>query len=153
VFVKMTDVILHGTAEEQPQTLGAALGALAALIDERLARPTDDLMSKIAAVRLDGRPLTHDELLGIAYLPFLAGLATVAAALSFSLLHLAQTPQDRRMIAEHKVPTAQVVEEMLRRHSFVNLPRIVRRDAEFAGVQLKAGDPVILSLPMAGRDP
>jgi cytochrome P450 len=153
IFVKMVQAILHGAAEEGPQALGAAAGLLAALVDERLARPTDDLMSKIAAVRLDGRPLTPEELLDIAYLLFLAGLDTVVAALSFSFWHLAQTPEDRRTIAEHKVGTAQVVEEMLRRHSFVNLPRIVRRDAEFAGVQVKAGDRAILSLPMANRDP
>jgi cytochrome P450 len=153
IFVQMAHALIHGTAEEQPQALGAAAGVLTALIDERLARPTDGLMSKIAAVRLDGRPLTRSELLGIAYLLFLAGLDTVAAALSFSFWHLAQTPEDRRTLAEHKVPTGQVVEEMLRRHSFVNLPRVVRRDAEFAGVQVKAGDRAIMSLPMASRDP
>jgi cytochrome P450 len=153
IFVKISHALIHGTTEETPQALGAAVGVLTALIDERLAHPRDDLMSKIAAARLDGRPLTHDELLSIAYLLFLAGLDTVAAALSFSFWHLAQTPQDRRTIAEHKVPTTQVVEEMLRRHSFVNLPRVVRQDAEFAGVQVKAGDRVIMSLPMASHDP
>jgi cytochrome P450 len=30
---------------------------------------------------------------------------------------------------------------------------VVARDAEFAGVQLKKGDPVVLSLAMASRDP
>lgn len=152
-FVKLTNVLLHGTAEQQPQALGGVFGVLTGLIDERMARPTDDLMSRIATVRLDGRTLTRDELLGIAYLLFFAGLDTVAAALSFSFWHLAQTPEDRRMLVEHKVPTAQVVEEMLRRHSFMHLLRVVRQDAEFAGVQLKAGDRVILSLPMASRDP
>jgi cytochrome P450 len=152
-FVKTTDVLLHGSPAEQPQALGWVVGVLKALIDERLARPTDDLMSRIAAVRLDDRPLTRDELLGIAYLLFFAGLHTVTAALSFSFWHLARTPGDRRTLAGHKVPTAQVVEEMLRRHSFMHLARVVRRDAEFAGVQLKAGDRVILSLPMASRDP
>ncbi len=152
-FVKIAQAVIHGSAEERAQAVRAAVGVLTAFIDERLARPSDDLMTKIAAVRLDGRPLTRDELLNIAYLLFLAGLDTVAAALSLSFWHLAQTPADRRTIAEHKVPAAQVVEEMLRRHSFVNLPRLVRRDAEFAGVQMKAGDSAIMSLPMASRDP
>ncbi len=152
-FVKMTSTLLHGTAAEQPQAMAAVFGVLTRLVDERMARPTDDLMSKITAVRLDGRPLTRDELLGIAYLLFFAGLDTVTAALSFSFWHLAQAPADRRTLAEHKVPTIQVVEEMLRRHSFMHLVRVVRRDAEFAGVQLKAGDRAVLSLPMASRDP
>jgi len=45
------------------------------------------------------------------------------------------------------------VEELLRRHSFVNLPRLVAKDTEFAGVQLRRGDSVVLSLPLASRDP
>jgi cytochrome P450 len=152
-FVQMTHMVLHGTAEEQAQALAGVAGVLTALINERLARPADDLMSKIAAVRLDDRPLTREELFGIAYLLFFAGLDTVAAALSLSFWHLAQTPEDRRTLAEHKLPTGQVVEEMLRRHSFMHLLRVARRDAEFAGVQLKTGDRVFLSLPMASRDP
>jgi cytochrome P450 len=34
----------------------------------------------------------------------------------------------------------------------VNLTRIVARDAQFAGVELKNGHPVVLSLPLASRD-
>jgi cytochrome P450 len=118
-----------------------------------MEHPTDDLMSQIAVQEVDGRPLTQDELMSIAYLLFLAGLDTVAAALSFSFWHLAQHPEDRVAIASGAVPSAQAVEELLRRHSFVNLPRQVRTDAEFAGVQVRKGDLAILSLPLASRDP
>jgi cytochrome P450 len=152
-FVKMASTYIHGASEERVVALGTAVRMLRAFVEDRLARPTDDLMSKIASARLDDQPLTLEELVDIALLLLFAGLDTVAAALSFSFWHLAQTPKDRRTIAEHEVPTAQVVEEMLRWHSFVNLARVVRRDGEFAGVQMKAGDLAIISLPMASRDP
>jgi cytochrome P450 len=102
---------------------------------------------------MDGRPLRADELLRIASLLFIAGLDTVVAALSFSFWHLAQEPDDRRRITDGSVDTQVVVEELLRRHSFVNLPRIVAQDFEFAGVQLKRGDSCVVSLPLASRDP
>jgi cytochrome P450 len=109
-------------------------------------------MSQIIRQPVDGRPLTFEELMSIALLLFLAGLDTVAAALSFSFSHLAQNADDRRAVATGAVPTMQVVEEMLRRHSFVSPPRRVAQDVEFAGVQLKQGDAVIIGLPLASRD-
>jgi cytochrome P450 len=154
-FVEMVSALLHGG--DDPAAHGTAMagayGALDALIDARMASPTGDLMSRIINLEIDGRPLAKDELFKIAFLLFLAGLDTVAAALSFSFWHLAQTPADRGRIATGDVAAQQVVEELLRRHSFVNLPRLVARDAEFAGVHLRRGDPVLISLPLASRDP
>jgi len=152
-FVTMVNTLIHGAEEDRPAALGPSLEALNKLIVDRYEHPTDDLMSQIAVQEVDGRRLTHEELLNMAYLLFLAGLDTVAAALSFSYFHLAQSPDDRRALAGHTVPTAQAVEELLRRHSFVNLARRVTRDVEFAGVTMHQGDQVICSLPLASRDP
>jgi cytochrome P450 len=89
----------------------------------------------------------------IAFLLFLAGLDTVVAALSFSFWHLAQTPDDRQALQRGDVAVRDAVEELLRRHAFLNLPRLVTRDVQFAGVALKAGDAVVLATPLASRDP
>jgi len=152
-FVELVDVLIHGSAQENGEAFASAAVALNDLITARVEAPTDDLMSAIAVQQIDGRPLTHEELMSIAYLLFLAGLDTVAAALSFGFWHLAQTPDDRKALVSGEIPPETAVEELLRRHSFVNLPRRVRHDGEFAGVQLRAGDSVIMSLPMASRDP
>ncbi len=154
-FVALVSALLHSSDGDPARmaAIGDVFTVLNQLIADRMSAPGDDLMSQIVVLRLDGRPLSHDELFRIAFLLFLAGLDTVAAALSFSFWHLAQTPGDRKAIVAGDVPAAKAVEELLRRHSFVNLPRVVTRDAEFAGVQLKEGDGVVLSLPMASRDP
>jgi cytochrome P450 len=153
-FVALVSALIHG--EDEVRRIGAvadAFGVLNDLIEARMADPQDDLMSRIAAQEIDGRPLDHGELMSIAFLLFLAGLDTVVAALSFSFAHLAQSPEARAAMASGAVATDEVVEEMLRRHSFVNLPRRVARDGEFAGVALKTGDPVVVPLALAGRDP
>jgi cytochrome P450 len=153
-FVALVAALMHsGDAGARDLAMLNAFGALNELIANRVADPGNDLMSQIARLEIDGRPLDTEELLKIAFLLLLAGLDTVVAALSFSFWHLAQTPADRRAIATGAVPVATAVEELLRRHSFVNLPRVVAVDAEFAGVSLRRGDPVVLSLAMASRDP
>lgn len=151
-FVATANVLVHGRRGERAEAMGEAMAVLDTLVSDRTAEPTGDLMSQIASQTVQGRRLDHEELTSIALLLFMAGLHTVAAALSFSFWHLASAPEDRRALAVGRVDPATAVEELLRRHAFVNLPRRVRRDVEFAGVSLKAGDRVLLSLPLASRD-
>ena len=154
-FVTMVSTMLHGSMSDPARATSSMemFQVVNGLVTEKMANPGDDLMSDLLRLEMDGRPLRADELLRIASLLFIAGLDTVVAALSFSFWHLAQTPDDRRRIADRSVDTQVVVEELLRRHSFVNLPRIVAQDCEFAGVQLKRGDACVVSLPLASRDP
>jgi cytochrome P450 len=42
---------------------------------------------------------------------------------------------------------------VLRRYAIVNIPRIIAHDAEFGGVQLKAGERVLMMLPAGNLDP
>jgi cytochrome P450 len=152
-LVAMVNAIIHGTAAENMDAMGAAAGVLFGHIAARKEHPTDDLMSQIIQLDHGGQPLTDDELFRIAFLLFLAGLDTVVAALSLSYWHLAQSPEDRRALVSGQVDAAHAVEELLRRNSFVNLTRDVRHDLELAGVQMRKGDTVLASLVLAGRDP
>jgi cytochrome P450 len=152
-FVDLVNALIHGTPEESQAAMMDAAGVLGDLIAARVAEPTDDLMSQIIGVELDGEPLSHDELFRTAYLLFLAGLDTVAAALSLSFWHLAQSPSDRAALVSGEVTTEDAAEELLRRHSFVNLTRQLTTDVEIGGVQLRKGDMVLTSLPLASRDP
>jgi cytochrome P450 len=152
-FVALAKSLGHGTIEERGAGVASMIEVLTSLIEARTAHPTDDLMSKIAIQRIDNEPLGPEELMGMALLLFLAGLDTVAAALSFSFWYLAQAPNDRTAITSGVVPAGRAVEELLRRHSFVNLPRRVTRDVDFCGVRLKEGDKAMFSLPLASRDP
>jgi cytochrome P450 len=152
-FVALVQGILHrGDRAASDRASLAVMGILRDLIAARLARPADDLMSQIVRLRPHGEPMTERELMGVAFLLFLAGLDTVAAAMSFALAHLAGHPAQRRAVATGAVPVPTAVEELLRRYSFVNMVRRVTRDAEFAGTALRAGDLVLTSTHLASAD-
>lgn len=150
-FVAVAAAVLHGPGGSPAASMTAA-GILHALIEARTAEPRDDLISKLIRMRPDGRPLEPAELMGVAFLLFLAGLDTVAAAMSFSIAHLARHPEQRAALVTGAAPAAAAVEELLRRYSFVNLPRRLSHDAEVAGVPMRAGDLLLLSTQLASTD-
>jgi cytochrome P450 len=150
-FVAVVAAILHDPSGS-PAAAMTAVGVLRELIEARAAEPRDDLISKLIRMRPDSRPLERAELLGVAFLLFLAGLDTVTAAMSFSIAHLARNPDQRAALATGATPAATAVEELLRRYSFVNVPRRLSRDAEVAGVSMKAGDLLLLSTQLASTD-
>jgi cytochrome P450 len=152
-YVALVSSLIHGSSDERataPQRLRERLGAM---IQERLAAPGEGLMSDIIRLEIDGRRLTPDELVGMTFLLFIAGLDTVVAALSFSMAHLAQSGDDRRALVDGTVPTAHAVEELLRRHSFVSMPRTIAQDVVLDGVTLRQGDWVMIPTALASRDP
>ncbi|NWG52985.1 MAG: cytochrome P450 [Hydrogenophilaceae bacterium] len=122
------------------------------LAEERRRAPKDDLISKLLAETVNGRPLTLQELQSIGFLLFLGGLDTVANALTFAFHNLAQRPDvQARLVAEpEKIPD--FVEESLRCFGIVHQTRIVKQDIEIAGVQFREGDMVSCALPLAGLD-
>jgi cytochrome P450 len=122
------------------------------LIEARQARREDDLISRLLDSEIGGRPVTTEEMQGYCILLFAAGLDTVANVMAFSMRHLAGDPvlQDRLRAEPKRIPDA--VEEFLRKFGVPTPPRTVSRDAEFAGVRLKAGERVVLLLPACNFD-
>lgn len=129
------------------------LGYLRDLIARRRAAPQDDLAGFVIQARVDGRPLTDDEVMGVYYLLVVAGLDTVAASLGLHFRHLAlDAPLQQRLRAEPgAIPDA--VEEFLRRYGIVTTSRFVTQDTEVAGVKMKAGDRISISTMAGSLDP
>jgi cytochrome P450 len=122
-------------------------------IEERRANPDDRLLSKLVQGEVDGRPLTHAELLGACHLLLLGGLDTVTATLDCMIVHLADHPEQREAIVDDPslIPTA--IEELLRHQTPVMMvPRIVAQDVEIGGVQMSAGDSATLLIGAANAD-
>jgi|SRR5579859_423967 len=118
----------------------------------RRKEPRDDLLTKLLNEKVKDRPLTSDELNSIGFLLFLAGLDTVANTLTFTFNHLAQDPELQARLAAEPAVIPTFVEEALRRFSIVQQPRICKKDVEFHGAQIREGDMVVCSLPLAGMD-
>jgi cytochrome P450 len=128
------------------------------LIADRRASPRDDLMSALIAAELtmpDGtsRPLTDDELREMAMLLYVAGMDTVAGVISYAMQHLAEHADDRAFLRADLTRVPVAVEEFLRFFAIASPARVVRRDTEFAGCPMKAGDRVVLATWPANRDP
>jgi len=123
------------------------------LIQKRKREPADDLMTFCVNARIEGRPVSDDEIMGMTFLLFIAGLDTVAASLGLQFRHLALNPQDQAFLRAHPEAIPDAVEELLRRYSIVTSTRNVRRDTEFAGAPMKAGDRVMFSTVLANLDP
>ena len=115
---------------------------------------SSDLIGRLRAARIDGEPLTHDELISYCYLLFVAGLDTTAWAIRSSLWYLARNPgvQERLRREPDLIPAA--AEEFLRTLSPVQaMARTCRADTEIGGHQIKAGDRVLLVFGAGNRDP
>lgn len=123
-------------------------------IEDRRRRRREDLMSHfVHDAVVDGRALTDDELLGMFNVLFVAGLDTVSGALSVFTAYLARNAEHRARIARSPEVIPRAVEELLRWESTVSgVPRKVMRDVELSGVQLHAGDDVIVLIGSANTD-
>jgi cytochrome P450 len=157
-FVAWNDDLLH--AYDDPERRAAAgrtiAGYLSELVERRAAEQDGagtDLVGLLLEAEVDGRPLTTEEISDYSFLLFMAGLDTVTAALSFMFAYLARHPDHRAQLVADPSIIPSAVEELLRYHAFVNPARTVTRDVEFAGVSMRAGDRVLCSTALAGRDP
>ena len=144
--------MLSASDERRASSHEKILAMLAGVLAERRAEPRHDLISRLIAGEVRGRPLADDEVLAFCLLLFAAGLDTVANALAFGMNHLARNPalQDRLRAEPAQIPAA--IEEMLRLYGIANVVRVITRDAEWGGVQLKAGERVLMMLTVGNYD-
>lgn len=153
-FVEWADDMIHG---ETPEIMGAALAKAVAYlkgaIAEKKANPDEGVISLIAHAQIDGRPLSDKEVFGFVCFLFIGGLDTVYATLNNIWVWLAQNPDRVQEIIDRPDDINAIVEELLRRYSVTFSGRVVTRDIEVRGVQIKAGDRVMTCLPAANFDP
>lgn len=156
-FMRLGHTIVDAGERSDLETAGTAVGEMIAYlgdqIAERRARPSHDLLSQIVHMTIGGRPLSAEEVLGAAFFLVEAGHETTVGAISTMLLHLARRPEQRRRLIEQPELVGAAIEEALRFDPPVqNLARTLTRDVTLHGVQMKAGDRVLLCWGSANRD-
>jgi cytochrome P450 len=122
-------------------------------VEDHRAHPRDDLTSFLLNAELDGAKLDFDHVVGTIALVLIAGIDTTWSAIGTSLWHLATHPDDRDRLRDEPRLMVSGVEELLRAYAPVTMARLVRRDVDFRGCPMKAGDWVLLPFPAANRDP
>ena len=138
--------------DQRNSVYGRIMGFMAEVIQDCMREPRDDLVSRLLTSEIDGRKLTFDEVLGMSLLLFIAGMDTVANALSFGMRHLAQNPQLQDQIASDPTRIPGLVDEILRRYAFTSTQRLVAQDVDLDGAPLRAGDMMFLSFATAAVD-
>ena len=141
-------------------TMEARVGAVISIVDyltkamheKRRSPGTDDLGSFIANCTIEGRPVTDDEMLGMAVLMYIGGLDTVASSMGWYFRHLAGAPELQQRLRDEPACVTGAMEEFLRAFSPNTIMRRAARDVEFHGVSIREGDFVGLAGWMAGRD-
>lgn len=113
-----------------------------------------DVIAGLLAADIDGRRLTDDELLDILYLLFVAGLETTAGTIRTALWYLAQHPDDLARLVANPSAIPRATEEFLRALSPVQaMARTLKADTTIGGVDMHAGQRVVLAFGACNRDP
>jgi cytochrome P450 len=130
----------------------------AGLLEERRARPTDDMLSALHAAELrldDGtvRRLSTPEAALFAVMLVSAGTETVARLLGWAAVTLAAHPDQRADLARDTGLVANAVEELLRYEAPSPVQaRYVTSPVELHDVTIPEGSKVLLLTGSAGRD-
>lgn len=125
------------------------------LADERMKKPSDDVMSKFVASEVNGERLSRDDIVDICYLMLIAGLDTVSDSLTCMYAFLANHPEHRRQITGDPACVASAVEELLRWESPVpfGVPRVATEDTELPnGCPIREGTAVMVVYGAANVD-
>lgn len=134
------------------------MGYLEAVVDERTARPGDDLVSGLITTEIemeDGtrRRLSRPEVTSFFLLLFTAGAETTARLLGWTAVLLARHPDQRGHLVEDRSLLPNAVEELLRYEAPSPIQaRWVTRDVELHGQVVPQGSKMALLNAAANRD-
>lgn len=159
-FIDLKERLLRGSGEgfmQQDDIQRAAHDEITErferLIAERRRDPRDDVLTKLINAEIEGREITHAELLGACHLLFVAGLDTVTDSLTCFYAFLARNPEHRRRLVQDPELIPRAIEEMLRYESPVPfVPRVVQAETELSGCPVHTGEQIIVLLGSANND-
>jgi cytochrome P450 len=125
------------------------------VIEEKRARPADDLATKLLHAEVDGKKLDDMEFLLFFLLLIDAGGDTTRNLLSAGLIALLENPDQLAWLkADLPVRLPSAREELLRWTSpVIYMRRTARRDTMLAGEQIREGQKVVMYFGSANRDP
>lgn len=153
VLMVQTDPVTH---QKGPQHLAAfewVRDYAAAVIAERRARPTDDLISHFSTAEIDGDRLEEREVLLTTTTLIMAGIESLGGFTAMFGLNLATFPDVRRACAVDPSLIPDAIEESLRFNtSAQRFRRCITTDVVLHGQVMKAGDFVCLAYGSANRD-
>jgi cytochrome P450 len=146
-----------GPSEEGLQAMMQSGAYYYALIQERRARPQDDMISRLTQVEIteDGvdRHLDDIEIAGFASMLGGAGAETVTKLVGNAVVVFAENPDQWQKLRDDRAKIPAAFEELLRYEGPSQYQgRCSKRDATLHGTTIPAGSPVLLINGSATRD-
>lgn len=128
---------------------------LGELVDQRRAAGGDDLLAALVAAEEAGERLSHAELLSLAATLYSAGHRTTRDAFVNGMVRLlGDRSAGWGRVVDGAWPLAAVARELLRLDTpTLYVARIAAADVELGGQRIGAGEPVLVFLAAANRDP
>jgi cytochrome P450 len=127
---------------------------LAKLVEEKRARPGDDVISHVLVNHENDDELTRAEIVSNTRLLVFAGFETTVHQLGLGVLTLLQHPDQMAELRADPTQIPGAVEEIVRYTIMDQYPRarVALEDVEVGGQMIRAGDGVLVSLSAANRD-
>lgn len=152
----MVGMYMAGRTREMEDRAVAATEAFAAFlrayVEERRARPADDLITQLIAAEMEGERLSTDELISTCVLLLNAGHEATVHTIGNGVKTLLETGTPLSALAPETVEAT--VEEILRFDPALHMfTRWAYEDVEVMGHTFRRGDQIALLLAMANRDP
>lgn len=123
------------------------------IIEARREDPQDDLISAMATCRINGEPMTDDEVVVNCYGFILAGDHTSRLAMVGAVLAFSQYPDQWKALKEGRVSIAAAVDEILRWTTpSMHVGRTATADVTIGGRTIRDKDHVIVWNISANRD-
>ncbi|GAA2906759.1 cytochrome P450 family protein [Nonomuraea rubra] len=144
-----------GEPDARPAALRALGAYVSGLAEGKRRAPGDDVISAMIAAADDGDRLGEDELLSMIFLLLVAGYETTVGLVGLGTYTLLRHPSALEQLRARPELIEQAVEELLRHDSPVELAtwRFTLEPVEIGGVVLPAGQPLLVALAAANRDP
>jgi cytochrome P450 len=126
-----------------------------ALLAAKRQEPADDLLSALISARDEGDRLDENELMSMMFLLLVAGHETTVNLIASGTLALLLNPGELGRLRGDPSLLGGTVEELLRYVNPVNHAtyRFTAEPVEIGGTHIEAGEPVIIALSSADRDP
>jgi cytochrome P450 len=126
-----------------------------ALLAAKRQAPADDLLSALVLARDEGDRLRENELVSMVFLLLVAGHETTVNLIASGVLALLLNPGEFDRLRADRSLLSGAVEELLRYVNPVNHAtyRFASEPVEISGVRIGNGEPVVVALSSANRDP
>jgi cytochrome P450 len=157
-FQEVTKTLVSHAAspQEHLQATSDLLDYMGRLVDEKAARPADDLLSRLATGQLRTGQMSRRDIAIMGMILLQAGHETTANMIALSTAVLLEHPRQLSELRESRSPelVASAVEEALRYLTILHRGRrrVALEDLELGGVRIRKGQGLIAAIDLANRD-